>query len=44
VFTPQLDAPLATQDVVTPVIDAGTASAIDAPLAVDGPLLLTTIV
>ena len=43
-LAPQLAVPVATQFAVTPVMFAGTASATLAPVAFDGPVLLTTIV
>ena len=43
-LVPQTPAPVAAQVAVTPVIAAGTASAMLKPVAVDGPALVTTIV
>jgi hypothetical protein len=43
-FVPQEAVPVGVQVTVTPVIAAGTTSAIDTPVAFDGPTLVTTIV
>jgi hypothetical protein len=43
-FVPQLAMPVTAQLAVTPVITAGTLSAMMKPVAVDGPALVTVIV